>query len=249
MTEIELIIDLHLNNERQGSGNEFTTKKALDLTGIGNESNLKIADIGCGTGSQTITLANNTNSHITAVDLFSDFLEKLTEKAKALGIHNRIETIAESMDKLSFEKESLDLIWSEGAIYNMGFNEGTCYWNQFLKQGGCIAVSELSWLAEQRPPELESYWKNEYPQIDTVSGNIKTLEKNGYSPIAHFIISPECWIENYYNPLEIGFEAFLKRHNYSDVAKAIINNEKKEVSNYLKYKEYYGYGFYIAQKL
>ena len=57
-----------------------------------------------------------------------------------------IETLAKSMDSLTFAEESLDLIWSEGAIYNMGFGKGIEAWRPFLRSGGVLAVSEITWL-------------------------------------------------------------------------------------------------------
>ena len=48
MTELELIIDLHKNSERQGPGSENDTLKALDLLNLPTDQNLKVADIGCG---------------------------------------------------------------------------------------------------------------------------------------------------------------------------------------------------------
>ena len=49
------------------------------------------------------------------------------------------------MDALPFQEEELDLIWSEGAIYNIGFERGMNEWNKFLKKNGFIAVTEASW--------------------------------------------------------------------------------------------------------
>ncbi len=60
-------------------------------------------------------------AEIVAVDLFPEFLEVLQSRAQEAGLTGRIETLAASMDALPFEPESLDLIWSEGAIYNLGF--------------------------------------------------------------------------------------------------------------------------------
>jgi len=37
------------------------------------------------------------------------------------------------MDDLPFQDEELDLIWSEGAIYNIGFERGLIEWRKFLK--------------------------------------------------------------------------------------------------------------------
>jgi len=82
MTELELIIDLHKNTERQGPGSEEDSLKALDILNLYDKQELKIADIGCGSGGQTITLARNLNGQITAVDLFPEFLDELENKSQ-----------------------------------------------------------------------------------------------------------------------------------------------------------------------
>lgn len=249
MTEIDLIIDFHKDAERQGPGSSSETKKALDLIGLDQKDTLRIADIGCGSGAQTFTIAQNTKGHITAVDLFPGFLEKLNEKSKELGLNNRITTINKPMEDLPFNDEEYDIIWSEGAIYNMGFNNGIKKWRKFLKTGGYLAVTEISWITDSRPKEIEDYWVQAYNEIDTVSNKIKVLEKNEYSPIAHFILPQYCWIKNYYNPIQKRFSAFIKKHKSSEMAKRIIESEKEEIRLYDKYKDYYSYGFYIAKKL
>jgi len=249
MTELELLIDLHKNTKRQGPGSYEETKKALDLINLENNENLKIADIGCGSGDQTITVAQNIKGSITAVDLFPVFLDNLNKETKNLNLSNRITTKTKSMDDLDFKKEELDLIWSEGAIYIMGFENGVKYWSKFLKKNGYLAVSELTWTTNSRPKEISDYWNSAYPEIDIVSNKIKVLENNGYSPIAHFILPSHCWIDEYYKPLESEFNDFLKRHQYSTLAKKVINDTKEEIALYKKFKDYYSYGFYIAKKL
>ncbi len=107
--------------------------KALNLIGVDKNYKLKIADIGCGSGAHTIVLAQNTNGQITAVDLFPEFLGKLDNKAKELGLHNRIKILEKSMEDLPFDNEEFDIIWSEGAIYNMGFETGLKEWKNYLK--------------------------------------------------------------------------------------------------------------------
>src|SRR5262249_11799155 len=58
-----------------------------------------------------------------------------------------------SMSALDFPDASFDLIWSEGAIYVMGFAEGLRAWKRLLKPHGAIAVTELSWLGPDIPEE------------------------------------------------------------------------------------------------
>src|SRR6056297_600333 len=151
MTELEYIIDLHKDSNRQGPGSKEETLRALSFTKLPQNRQVKIADIGCGTGAQTITLAQNTNSHITAVDLIPAFLDELNRRSEKLGLSGNITTIEKSMDQLPFKNEEFDIIWSEGAIYNIGFANGVEQWKRFLKRGGYLAVSEMTWIQLQRP--------------------------------------------------------------------------------------------------
>jgi ubiquinone/menaquinone biosynthesis C-methylase UbiE len=248
MDNFALLIDLHKNAVRQGPGGEKETIKALKLARLDRYQNLKIADIGCGTGASTLLLARELDAHITAVDLSSDFLNILQTNANRMKLSGKISTLARSMDSLPFSKEEFDVIWSEGAIYNMGFKNGVSYWNRFLKPGGMLVVSEITWLTSIRPDELQAYWDNEYTEIDTASSKIRILEEHGYSPETYFILPKSCWLENYYRPVQNSFADFLQRNGQSKQAHAIVDAEKKEIAIYEKYHTYYSYGFYIAKK-
>lgn len=247
MTELEFIIDLHKNSDRQGPGSPQEALRALELMNLSGP-NLKIADLGCGSGGQTITLAQHLEGKITAVDLFPDFLDELREKSQKHGLTDRIITLEKSMDDLPFKNEELDLIWSEGAIYNMGFTKGIQKWYDYLKKGGYLAVSEITWITPSRPKEIESFWMNEYPEIDLASNKISILENNGFTIVGYFYLSQNSWIDNYYTPLSNRFESFLKRHHQQELAQKVVNDHKAELDLYLQYKDYYSYGFYIAKK-
>jgi len=248
VTELELIIDLHKNSKRQGPGSENDTLKALDLLNLPTNQNLKVADIGCGSGGQTITLAEELNGEIIAVDLFPEFLNELNEKSQKLGLSDKIVTLEKSMEDLPFGKSEFDLIWSEGAIYNIGFENGLKKWKDYLKTGGFLAVSEITWITTSRPKEIEDFWKAEYPEIDTASNKIKQLEDNGYTLVGYFYLNQESWLENYYEPMKARFEIFLKRNGNSELARKVVDDSQSEIDLYQKFKDYYSYGFYIARK-
>lgn len=248
MEDYQLLIDLHKRAKRQGPGGDTETEKAVGLAMIDPSAPLRVADIGCGTGSSTLLLARLLNARITAVDFLPDFLEILEAKAENLSLSDKISTLACEMDKLPFGDREYDVIWSEGAIYNIGFEKGVKDWKRFLKTGGLLVVSEITWITAARPSELQEYWQNEYPEIDTASSKIGILEQNGYSPVAYFVLPEHCWLENYYRPMQDSFEGFLKRNGNSEKAQAIVDAEKKEIALYEKYKAYYSYGVYIASK-
>lgn len=245
---LQLLVDLHVNNKRQGPGNDATFKKALELAGFDKNSILSIADIGCGTGVSTLALAKNTNAHITAVDLFPNFLAKLNANASEANLSSRITTQKADMAKLPFQKEQFDVIWAEGAIYNIGFEKGIRLWKEFLKPGGVMVLTEITWLTHDVPNELSVHWQEEYPEIAHASTKIRQLEENGYTVKAYFPLTDEAWLDGYYGPLQASFKSFLQRNNNSVAAKEIIKAEEAEIELYKKYKKYVSYGCYIAQK-
>ncbi len=249
MEDYSLLIDLHKRAKRQGPGGDAETKKIIELAMIDSSVPLKIADIGCGTGSSSMLLASLLNTQITAVDFLPDFLEVLEANTKNQGLTERLITLNCSMDNLPFKDEEYDVIWSEGAIYNIGFEKGIKDWKRFLKTGGLLIVSEITWLTDSRPSELQEYWENEYPEIDTASSKISVLEKNGYSPVAYFVLPEHCWLNNYYQPMQNSFAEFLERNGNSKDAQAVVDAEKNEIALYEKYKSYYSYGVYLARKL
>lgn len=245
--DFELICEYFSSLERQGPGSIEATVKALGF--IDNLTpDSRIADIGCGTGGQTITLATHTPGKITAVDLFPPFVDQLNEKAEELELSDRIHAVVGSMEELTFKPGELDLIWSEGAIYNMGFERGLHEWRRFLKQGGYVAVSEASWLTEERPEAIEQFWMEAYPGIKRISENIDILQKTGYAPVACFVLPENCWIDNFYKPQEKVQELFLEKYPENETAKAFIENERHEAALYNQYRSYYGYVFYIGKK-
>jgi ubiquinone/menaquinone biosynthesis C-methylase UbiE len=248
MTELELIVDLHKDAERQGPGSKQETLKALEFTGLSKSKNLKIADIGCGTGTPTIHLAQHTQADITGVDIFPEFLNKLDKKATELGLQNRVSTHKASMDNLPFKEGQFDIIWSEGAIYNMGFEAGVRDWRRFIKPGGYLCVSEVTWITDQRPKKIEEFWQQEYPEIDKASNKIRFLEENGFTLAGYFYLTEDSWVKNYYNPMNARFTPFLERHNHSDRAKRLVEVHRAEIEQYHTYKEFYSYGFYVARK-
>jgi SAM-dependent methyltransferase len=246
--EFELLLDLHKGANRQGPGGDSETEKSIGLAGIDRDAPLKIADIGCGTGSSTLTLARLLNAKITAVDFLQDFIDVLVNRAQSNGVDEKITPVCASMEQLPFEDEEFDVIWSEGAIYNIGFAKGVADWKRHLKPGGLLIASEITWLTNSRPSELQDHWNNEYPEIDRASAKIKVLEGSGYTPTGYFVLPEHCWLDNYYKPMRKSFDAFLSRNGNSEEARAIIETERHEIELYEKYKAYFSYGVYIAKK-
>jgi len=153
------------------------------------------------------------------------------------------------MDNLPFEKESLDLIWSEGAIYNIGFERGLNEWRKFLKRGGYVAISESSWFTEERPAKINDFWMSVYPEIDTIPNQVAQIQKAGYIPVATFILPENCWTEHYHAPQDKAQKIFLNKYAGNKAAEEFVAFQRYETELYRKYKEFYGYAFFIAKKI
>jgi len=245
--DFNLICEYYSGLERQGPGSPEISLKALSfIEGLSAASS--IADIGCGTGGQTMVLAQHTQGNIRGIDLFPIFIDLFNSNAAKLNLQERVKGIVGSMDKLPFQHEELDLIWSEGAIYNIGFKRGLKEWRKFLKTNAYIAVSELSWFTEERPVEIDEFWMDAYPEIDTIPNKVEQMQKAGYVPVASFILPENCWTEHFYAPQDSVQEVFLKRHAGNKAAEGFIANQRHETQLYYKYKGFYGYVFYVGRK-
>jgi len=238
-----------VRRRRSGRVTRPSTRRALALTRLDRAANLRVADIGCGTGASSLVLARRLpTARITAVGRAPAFLDVLGERARAAGCSEQIEPLEASMEALPFAAVSLDLIWSEGAIYNMGFSTGIEAWRPLLRPGGVMAVSEITWLRPDPPEGIRRHWNAEYPEIATASEKIAILERAGYDLLGYFVLPPTDWIDNYYEPTAERLPAFLERHAGGPEAEEVVAMERQEADLYKRYQKWFSYGFYVVRK-
>lgn len=249
MEDLQLLVDLHIGGARQGPGSPSATRRAIELAGLNGKQGLRIADIGSGTGAASLILATDLDAEIIAVDFLPEFLTELENRAASAGVSGRIQTLAASMEALPFQDNELDVIWSEGAIYNIGFETGLRAWRRFLKPGGILAVSELTWLTQERPKSLTDHWETAYPEVGLASKKLAQLEAGGYEVLGYLPLSQECWLDTYYHPMQQRFPGFLDKYKHSEQAETLVAAEQAEIALYEENAAYVSYGFYIARKL
>jgi SAM-dependent methyltransferase len=246
---VSLFWRLHSGLPREGPGNDESTRKALrSVAGLLPDSP-RILDIGCGPGMQTLVVARETAGHVTAVDRHQPFLDELNRRAARDGLTERITTLNASMSALDLPDSAFDLIWSEGAIYIIGFAAGLRAWRRLLKRNGAIAVTEISWLGPNIPVEAKRFWSRGYPAMTDVTTNLRTIESVGYAPIDHFVLPEAAWWDDYYAPLERRMDALRSEYRDDPEARAFLDGELAEISLYRKYAASYGYVFYIARNM
>ena len=205
----------------------------------------EILDVGCGKGVQTLDLARTSKGKIKAVDNHAFFLDYLELTAQKEGYENTITCTNADMKSMPFKNECFDLIWSEGAVFIIGIKEGLKEWKKYLKKNGFLVLTDLIWLKNKRPEELNNYWEQEGLSIMTVEQVIAISDKEGYKLMKHFTLPASSWLKEYIMPQEAVI-ALLKA-KYSSVNEALetysaIKSENEIVKKYLGN---FGYEFFI----
>lgn len=241
------IYEIFKNIPRLGPGSDESTRKAYNTLPPMNEQ-ATILDIGCGTGSQTLELARISPCRIVALDNHRPYLLELKRQVTLLNLNERIHAIAGDMTHLPFSDAKFEVIWSEGAIYNMGFREGILDWKKFLINKGFLVVSEICWKKASPPKDLVGFWKEEYPGMKDIETNLRYIEEAGLKSWRYFISPDSDWWKDFYFPLEERLKKLIQKHK-NDMAKmALLNMVMKEIDLFRKYSSYYGYVFFIMQK-
>ncbi|MHC1779734.1 MAG: cyclopropane-fatty-acyl-phospholipid synthase family protein [Bacteroidales bacterium] len=264
--DISVVIGFFRQMERQGPGSDEVTLRAFSIIeesfkeeGFSPAPFYRIADMGCGTGGQSMTLARNPSASITAFDIFPGMIETLNRRVSERGLNDRVRGVVASMDNIPSEEipsgnltgmeRGFDIIWSEGSIYHIGFENGLKLWREYLRDGGYIAVSEMVWLTQKRPSEFEKYLSDNVPEISLPSVKMGQIESAGYTPVASFLLPWSCWSETYLRPMEALFEKFLDSQNQSAGAIEFVKRQREEIFMFEKYREYFGYMFFIVRKV
>jgi ubiquinone/menaquinone biosynthesis C-methylase UbiE len=242
----EIFFDIHKDLPREGSGRDEYTEQAYNM--IPPIDHPQILDIGCGPGLQTIKLAKISKGHITAIDIHQPFLEQLQQQIKNENLRDQITPRNLSMTDMDFPEETFDIIWSEGSIFIMGFEQGLKEWRKYLKKPGFIAVHEMAWLKDNPPQEIINFWNQAYPAITTIKKNIEIIKKCGYHLIGNFPLPDDAWWEFYYNPLQERLDKLQTKYKDNPKGMELIKEHQLEIDLYKKYKEWFGSVFYIIQK-
>lgn len=227
---------------RQGPGSDACTRRALrQLPPLPPAP--RVVDLGCGAGRQTLVLADALQTRVLAVDLHQPFLDQLTAEAKARGLADLIETRCADMAALDLPPASVDLLWSEGAVYLLGFEAGLKLWRPLLAADGLVAVTECSWLSAAPPPEALAFFRAGYPEMGSVARNRERAESAGFELLDSWPLPQEAWWDDYYTPLA---ERLAALEGEPALAAAIAET-RREIELRRRCGDSYGYVFYLLR--
>jgi SAM-dependent methyltransferase len=249
----EFFFEIHQGLPRQGPGDSQSTRRAFCML-PGVPSQPRILDVGCGPGMQTRDLVRLSKGIVCAVDTHLLFLQELRQQLRHESAASRrmkaadarVHCIRASMLALPFDARSFDLIWSECAIYIMGFDQGLKAWKPLIKPDGYLVVSEISWLRPDAPAELKTFWASSYPGIRTIEANLQAVKAAGYRVIGHFVLPAASWWPDYYSPLQERIKLLRDKYRAVREVQHLLDEEQEEIELFRRYSEYYGYVFYLA---
>jgi SAM-dependent methyltransferase len=238
---------------RQGPGSDACTREALRRLGA-LPAAPRVLDLGCGGGRSTLVLAETLRTKVVAVDNHQPFLDQLQAAAQQRNLEHLIQTRCEDMATPGMPPCSVDLLWSEGAIYFLGFEHGLRLWRPLLAPGGCVAVSECSWLTGKPPAEAAAFFGAGYPGMAGIAENLERACAAGFEVVDHFTLPPAAWWDEYYAPLarritDLAPEAApeLAPEAAPELA-AIISETRQEIELYRRHHDSYGYVFYLLRQ-
>jgi ubiquinone/menaquinone biosynthesis C-methylase UbiE len=190
------------------------TRKAFRM--LPQQDNPRILDIGCGSGIPTLELARLSRGDVIGIDIEQRALDKFTSKIKEAGLTDRVKAIKCSMFNMDFAEESLDIIWSEGSIYAIGFERGLREWKRFLKPDGFMVIHD---------------------EQGNIREKLEQVSSCGYELLGYFRLSENVWWKEYFAPLEKWIAESQTR--YTDDPKVLeeVHQAQGELDMFKKHPE------------
>ena len=230
--------------EKLGPGSNADTLHVLSL--LPRQQFHVVVDSGCGTGRQTLALARKLGTRVHAVDSYEPFLSNLAHRAKEQHIEQLVQNHCMDMKDIRQAFQDIDLLWCEGAAYNIGFANALATWLPALAVGGLAVVSELVWLKEHAPDDAKEYFSSSYPDMQSLQHNRTVAERIGYKVLATHTLPRSAWVNGYYDLLALRANTLLV---HADPAvQALAAEMVREVEVFEISEDSYGYVFYVLQR-
>lgn len=244
----QFFLQFHEGIPRKGPGTAAATAEAFRRIEPLLPPSPAILDVGCGSGAQTLTLAGLTAGTLLAVDSHPAFIEEL-RRSLAPGLDGRVAAQVGDMRALGLPPASFDLVWSEGAIFVLGFERGLRELRPLLRGPGVVVLTEAAWLRprEEVPPEVLAFWDEAYPAMTDVAGNLALARQAGYAVLDHFPLPAEGWAA-YVDPLERRVNEVLAEHPGNAAAEDAARRMRREAAMFRENLRWFGYEFFLLRR-
>lgn len=231
--------------EKLGPGDNAHTLHVLRL--LPRQDFRVVVDAGCGSGRQTLVLAQALGNLVHAVDSHLPFLDDLARRAEAKQIRELVQTHCMDIKDIPEVFPNINLLWSEGAAYNIGFANALSIWAPAIAPGDFAVVSELSWLQQESAPiAVRDFFRSGYPDMRSVQQNEELVTRAGFKLLGTHTLPRDSWVEGYYDVLAPRAKALLG-HPVPSV-REFAADTIREIEAFEQSKDSYGYVFFILQR-
>ncbi len=243
----EIFCEVYENLPRQGPGSRTCAAKAL---GFCRELRAcpAILDLGCGVGGQTLQLAELTAASIVAIDRHAPSIERLRAAIAQRGLAQRVRAIVGDMACPEQPPGSFDLIWSEGALYNIGLPKALRICHDLLRPGGYLAFTDAIWRKENPPPEVKAGFDLDYPTMGGLDDDVAAIQDGGFALIGHFTLPDAAWWDEFYTPMENRIAELRAKYRNDGAALAILDQLAAEPELHRRHADYYAYEFFVVRR-
>jgi len=239
--------EMFYGTPRQGPGSRASTLRALSLA-TGLPPNPNVLDVGCGTGGQSLVLAEALpTATITAVDNHAPFVDALRDAIRERGLQHRMRAETGDMGSLPYAPSTFDILWSEGSVYNIGFETGLRAWMPLLRDGGYVAVSDAVWLVDDIPEPCRELWKV-YPGMTTVDACRRIARSCGYDVVGDFVQPASDW-EAFYGPIAKKLAGLRAKYGDDSGSLAAFDEMQTEMNVCHRFGFAYSYAFFVLRAL
>lgn len=232
---------------RQGPGNRACAAKALALC-PGLPASPAVLDLGCGVGGQTLHLADLLPGPIVAIDSHAPSIERLRATLAAHGLTQRVRALVADIADPEQAPGSFDLIWSEGALYNIGIEHALRVCHGLLRPGGHLAFTDAVWRKDNPPPEVKASFDLDYPAMGRVDAVLTSIARCGFELLGHFTLPDEAWWDDFYTPMLRRIDMLRGRYAADVQALAVLDQLAQEPEMHRRFADYYAYEFFVARK-
>ena len=242
-----LFLDVFLSIPRQGPGSRASTTRALAACSE-LPSAPRVLDIGCGAGTQTLDLAGRIGGEIVAVDRFEEAIAVLRRRLEAARLGDRVTTVVADVATLEFPPGRFDLVWSEGALYNLGIPAALRLLRPWLAPRGWLAFTDLVWTVAAPPDALAATMREEYPEMSDLATLLERVDAAGFDVATHFTLPAEDWWTDFYTPMLATLDARRERHAGDAATLAILDRIRAEPESHEENARSFAYEFVIARR-
>lgn len=231
---------------RQGPGDLASLRRALAAC-VDLPPAPRIVDLGCGSGTQSLQLARLTGGSVLAIDRHPPHIARLRAEARAQGLEARVEARVADLTALDLEPGRFDLVWSEGALYNLGLARALPLCAALLRPGGYLAFTDAVWRTSDPPTVVRAAFAD-YPTMGSASDVRALLERGPWTVLDEFDLPDEAWWTEFYTPMERRIEALRVRHAGDAEALAALDELAAEPRMHREHSQHYAYRFFVARR-